>query len=31
MSTKNVNNYIQKTFGDISGQLHTKEYKATKK
>ena len=31
MSTKNVNNYNLKTFRDIFGQLHTQEYKATKK
>ena len=31
MSTKNVNDYKQKTFRDIFGQLHTQEYKATKK
>ena len=31
MSTKNRNNYKQKTFYDIFGQLHTHEYKATKK
>ena len=31
MSTKDVNNYKQKTFCDIFGQLHTQEYKATKK
>ena len=31
MSTKNVNNYKSKTFRDIFGQLHTQEYKATKK
>ena len=31
MSTKNVINYKQKTFRDISGQLHTQEHKTTKK
>ena len=31
MSTKNVNNYQWNTFHDIFGQLHTQEYKATKK
>ena len=31
MSTKIVNNYKYKTFRDISGQLQTQEYKATKK
>ena len=31
MSTKNVNNYKLKTFRDIFGQLHTQEYKTTKK
>ena len=31
MSTENVNNYKWKTFLDIFGQLHTQEYKATKK
>ena len=30
MSTENVNNYKQKTF-DNFGQLHTKEYKGTKR
>ena len=31
MSTKNVNNYKLKTFRDIFGQLHTQEYKTTRK
>ena len=31
MSTKNVNNYKYKTFRDIFRQLHTQEYKTTKK
>ena len=31
MSTKNVNNYKQKIFRDIFGQLLAQEYKATKK
>ena len=31
MSTKSVNNYKEETFRDIFGQLHTQEYKATKK
>ena len=31
MSTKNVNNYKLKTFRNIVGQLHTQEYKTTKK
>ena len=31
MSNKNVNNCKWKTFLDIFGQLHTQEYKATKK
>ena len=31
VSTKNVNNYKEKTFRDISGQLHTQKYKATQK
>ena len=31
MSTKNVNNFKWKTFFDIFGQLHTQEYKVTKK
>ena len=31
MSTKNINNYKLKTFRDIFGQLHTQEYKTTKK
>ena len=31
MSTKNVNNYRLKTFRNIFGQLHTQEYKTTKK
>ena len=31
MSPKNVNNYKLKTFRDIFGQLHTQEYKTTKK
>ena len=31
MNTKNVNNYKQRTFRDIFGQLHTQEYKARKK
>ena len=31
MSTKNVNNYKLTTFPDIFGQLHTQEYKTTKK
>ena len=31
MSTENVNNYKLKTFCDIFGQLHTQEYKTTKK
>ena len=31
MSTKNLNNYKWKTVRDIFGQLHTQEYKATKK
>ena len=31
MSTKNVNNCKLKTFRDIFGQLHTQEYKTTKK
>ena len=31
MSTKNVTNYKWKTFLDTFGQLHTQEYKATKK
>ena len=31
MSTKKMNNYKKKTFRDIFGQLHSQEYKATKK
>ena len=31
MSTKNVSNYKWKIFRDIFGQLHTQEFKATKK
>ena len=31
MSTKNVNNYKQKKFCNIFGQLHAQEYNATKK
>ena len=31
MSAKNETNYKLKTFRDIFGQLHTQEYKATKK
>ena len=31
MSTKNVNKYKLTTFPDIFGQLHTQEYKTTKK
>ena len=31
MSIKNVNNCKQKIFRDIFRQLHTQEYKATKK
>ena len=31
MNTKIVNNYNQKSFCDIFGQLHTKKYKATEK
>ena len=31
MNPKNVNNYKRKTFRNIFGQLHTQEYKATKK
>ena len=31
MSTRNVNNYKQKTFCDIFVQLHTQDYKATTK
>ena len=31
MTTKNVNNFKEKTFRDIFRQLHTQEYKATKK
>ena len=31
MSAKNLNNYKQNTFCDIFGQLHTQQYKVTKK
>ena len=31
MSTKNMDNYKQRTFRDIFGQLDTQEYKTTKK
>ena len=31
MSAENVNNYKQITFCDIFGQLHTQQYKVTKK
>ena len=31
MSNKNVNNSKKRTFHDIFGQLHTQEYKGTKK
>ena len=31
ISTKNVNNYKQKTCRDVFGQLHTQEHKVTKK
>ena len=31
MSAENVNNYKQNTFLNIFGQLHTQQYKATKK
>ena len=30
MSAKIMNNYKQKTFGDIFGKLQAQEYKATK-
>ena len=31
MSTKNMDNYKQRTFRDIFGQLDIQEYKTTKK
>ena len=31
MSTKNMDNYKQRTFRDIFGQLDTQKYKTTKK